>query len=134
MSLITELIERLRKEADGYIGKRTKRSVRVKHILREAADTIETLSAKVQAANMERSTAYYNGGWIPVSEKLPEENKTVIASTDYFAIFPEARYTKDGWEWAYESGADYWEELKYVIAWMPLPAPYEPQKESEEQA
>lgn len=69
-------------------------------------------------------------GWIPVSEKLPEEDKTVIASTDYFAVFPEARYTKDGWEWAYESGADYWEELEHVIAWMPLPAPYK--EESEE--
>jgi hypothetical protein len=69
MSLITELIERLRKEADGYMGYRSKRAIRVKHLLREAADTIETLSAKVHAANMERSTAYYNGGWIPVSEK-----------------------------------------------------------------
>ena len=69
--------------------------------------------------------------WIPVSEKLPEEDKTVIASTDYFAVFPEARYTKDGWEWAYESGADYWEELAHVIAWMPLPAPYKAESEEE---
>ena len=62
--------------------------------------------------------------WIPVSERLPEENKTVIASTKY-GVYPEARYTKeDGWEWAYESGADYWVELEYVTAWMPLPEPY----------
>lgn len=65
-----------------------------------------------------------HGEWIPCSERLPEENKTVIASTKY-GVFPEARYTKeDGWEWAYESGADYWEELEDVTAWMPLPEPY----------
>lgn len=66
--------------------------------------------------------------WIPVSERLPEENKTVIASTKY-GVYPEARYSKeDGWEWAYESGADYWEELEEVEAWMPLPKRYEPQE------
>ena len=63
--------------------------------------------------------------WIPCSERLPEENRTVIASTEY-GVFPEARYTKeDGWEWAYESGADYWEKIAEVKAWMPLPKPYE---------
>lgn len=67
--------------------------------------------------------------WIPVSERLPEEYKTVIASTKY-NVYSEARLTKeDGWEWAYESGADYWEEIEDVIAWMPLPEPY---KENED--
>ena len=67
--------------------------------------------------------------WIPVSERLPEENKTVIASTKY-GVYSEARYTKeDGWEWAYESGADYWVELEYVTAWMPLPEPYKVESE-----
>lgn len=63
--------------------------------------------------------------WIPVNERLPEENKTVIASTKY-GVYSEARYSKeDGWEWAYESGADYWEEIGCnVLAWMPLPQPY----------
>ena len=67
--------------------------------------------------------------WILVSERLPEENRTVIASTEY-GLYPEARYTKeDGWEWAYESGADYWEELAEVIAWIPLPPPYKVESE-----
>lgn len=63
--------------------------------------------------------------WIPCGERLPEDYETVIASVDGF-IYPEARYSKeDGWEWAYESGADYWKKIEdYVIAWMPLPKPY----------
>ena len=70
--------------------------------------------------------------WIPVSERLPEENKTVMASTK-FGVYPEVRYSKEyGWEWAYEAGADYWTELKATVtAWTPLPSPYDPQ-ESEE--
>ena len=67
--------------------------------------------------------------WIPVSEALPEENKAVMVSTEY-SIYPEAQYSKEyGWEWAYESGADYWKKLEGVTAWMPLPEPY---KETEE--
>lgn len=62
--------------------------------------------------------------WIPCKERMPEENRTVIASTEY-GVYSEARYTKeDGWEWAYEYGADYWVELDEVKAWMPLPEPY----------
>lgn len=65
--------------------------------------------------------------WIPCKERLPEENRTVIASTEYY-VYPEARYTKKyGWEWAYESGADYWVELDEdeVKAWQPLPELYQ---------
>lgn len=70
--------------------------------------------------------------WIPVSERLPEENKTVIASTKY-GVYPEAKYTKEyGWEWAYESGADYWRELDEVEAWMPLPKRYDAESEGKE--
>lgn len=62
--------------------------------------------------------------WVPVSEGTPKENETVIASTKY-GVYPEAKYTKEyGWEWAYESGSDYWVELKDVEAWMPLPKRY----------
>ena len=72
------------------------------------------------------------GKWIPVSERLPEEGQTVIASTKY-GVYPEARYTKEyGWEWAYEAGADYWKELDGVTAWIPLPERYEPQESEEE--
>lgn len=67
--------------------------------------------------------------WIPVSEGPPKDNRTVIASTEY-GVYPEARYSKaNGWEWAYESGADYWETLECVTAWKPLPEPYKAESE-----
>ncbi len=77
-----------------------------------------------------RDNGVFFSRWIPVTEKPPKEYKTVIASTDNGVIYPEARYSKkDGWEWAYESGADYWEEIESdVLAWMPLPIPYKPQE------
>lgn len=62
--------------------------------------------------------------WIPVTERLPEEYKTVIASVDT-GIYPEARFVDGRWWWALEAFADYWEEIKKdVTAWMPLPKPY----------
>ena len=63
--------------------------------------------------------------WIPVSERLPKENETVIASTKY-GVCPEAKYTKEnGWHWVSESGVkNYWTELEDVEAWMPLPKRY----------
>ena len=72
--------------------------------------------------------------WIPVSEKLPEDYKTVIASVEHGYVCPEARYSKEeGWQWAYESGTDYWQEIECdVVAWMPLPEPYKAERSGEE--
>lgn len=86
-------------------------------------ESIEALMAEGEIYDIDYSS------WIPVSERLPEENKTVIASTKY-GVYPETRYTKEyGWEWAYESGADYWRELDEVEAWKPLPESYKAESE-----
>ena len=50
--------------------------------------------------------------WIPVSERLPEENGYYLTTTMYHEVY-----------------CDYWEEERFnrteaVIAWMPLPEPY----------
>lgn len=74
--------------------------------------------------------ALEESNWIPVSKRLPEDYKIVIASVDHKYVYPEARYSKEyGWEWAYESGADYWVEIRgNVDAWMSLPKPYKPEE------
>lgn len=80
-------------------------------------------------------------GWIPVSEKLPEDEKECLVTLEKVYGTPEklygiANYLKFG-------DAGYWNEKKYrylewdkhsdghggtrmykVIAWMPLPEPY----------
>lgn len=132
MSMITEQVKRLRSEAAGMILQNGTTA----RLLREAADTIEQLAAKVRAANMERSTAYYHGGWMPVKEGLPED------SGEYFVTVIDEddetyRHTGNAW---YAHPKDYdvekgeWRELmmdEKVIAWMPLPEPYREDGETE---
>ena len=92
----------------------------------------EICSLAIKALEQEPSRSEKSNKWIPVGEMLPEENETVIASTDY-GVYPEARCSKeDGWEWAYEAGADYWVKFKGVTAWMPLPEPYKAESEGKE--
>jgi hypothetical protein len=67
-----------------------------------------------------------SGEWIPVSERLPEENKQVL-------IQYRTRYRDDVNLFDVTSRADhnYWQGIGReidVIAWMPLPEPYEPQE------
>ena len=52
------------------------------------------------------------GHWIPVSERLPEENGYYLTTTMYHEVY-----------------CDYWEGERFgrteaVIAWMSLPEPY----------
>ncbi|MBQ1572195.1 MAG: DUF551 domain-containing protein [Clostridiales bacterium] len=93
---------------------------------------IQEYQEMIDALTMAKEALEQEPRWIPVSERLPEENKTLIASTEY-EVCPETRYTKeDGWEWAYESGAGYWEKLAGVKAWMPLPELYKAESEDKE--
>lgn len=120
MSLISEQVRRLRefaktlKYADEY------------NLVNGAADTIEELSAKLHKSQMERSNQYYNGGWIPVSERLPEKNDVYQVAVNSWGcptrdVDGFMAHTDRKWE-VYGNK---------VIAWMPLPELHEPQ-ESEE--
>ena len=73
--------------------------------------------------------------WIPVSERLPEEDTNVLCWYEYFRYGNYNKmyqtygvgtyFGRFGWT------GDITGEQARVIAWMPLPKPYEPQ-ESEE--
>ena len=116
MSLISKQIDELRAYAKDRKGELAK-------LINDAADTIEVLSAKLHASNMDRSSQYYNDGWIPCSERLPEEYGNYLITTydedvDIGTIDPKK---KNVWS-ACDADGFYW--LKEVIAWMSLPEPY----------
>ena len=153
MSMITSLINQLRtyaKIADQLEKLRGKERTGVVKALYEAADTIEALSAKLHALQMERSSQHYHGGWIPCSERLPElHQETYIDSSGEEHRFRRSddvlgcyRYEDDlegdDYDMAVVDYSDFfngtlkWESLSPsccsesvdVVAWMPLPEPY----------
>lgn len=59
--------------------------------------------------------------WIPVSERLPEENEMVIVTSE-FGNVTLSTYWKKSYFW----------DDNHVIAWMPLPEPYKAESEDKE--
>lgn len=86
--------------------------------IKGAADTIEELSEKLARANMERSAAYYNDGWIPVSSgKLPKRGEIISAT-----ILIESQQRRFVSQIMYD---DSWLDNDWkMIAWKPLDEPY----------
>ena len=117
MSMISEQIQALRDLSAVYIGNGLPK------VFADAADTIEELSAKLATANMERSTAYHNGGWIPCSERLPKEETDVLVQWGEHADMSTARIRKGEWHvhgiFLTKVG-----NPEVITAWMPLPEPY----------
>ena len=66
-------------------------------------------------------------GWIPISEKLPEDGEWAIF-TDGNLMSIE-RYKMDALDHFYPEGRYF--NLEDAVAWMPLPKKYEPQKGGE---
>ena len=73
----------------------------------------------------------YNGGWIPCSERLPEDGTDVLVQFEYYRYGNYNRlfqtigisYTYNG-EWSgFVNGSSGWSDLR-IIAWQPLPEPY----------
>lgn len=67
---------------------------------------------------VEQVAAEYNNGWIPVEERLPEENTNVIACFAHGTV--TEMYFYDG---IFHGVYDY--TTKVIIAWQPLPEPYQ---------
>lgn len=79
-----------------------------------------------------RQEGYTVQKWIPCSEQMPESGEDVIVWFEYFRYgeyeclyqtYGIGNYNKnyDDWMVNHETG---WDQLR-VIAWMPLPEPYE---------
>jgi len=119
MSLITKQVKELQEEANLCIidGNRI-----MADMLRKAADEIEELSAKLQAAQMERSSAHYHNGWIPVDERLPEKTGFYLATIDGELVGSEMPFVglAEFWDGKWFDDED---DYKAILAWMPLPEP-----------
>lgn len=127
---ISEQVKELREYADGY--KKSDFGVDgIVKILYQAADTIESLSAKLQAANMERSAEDCGGGWILCKDRLPEEGVKVLVWFEYFRYGEYNRlfqtigisYTYNGQWSGFVNDSSGWDKLS-ILAWQPLPEPY----------
>ena len=87
---------------------------RFNHVIRTAIDDIVADRKKEE--------------WIPCSERLPEEGKEVLISSDGGLYIAELEILE---------GNVYWNEtieyrsVKRVSAWMPLPKPYEAERKEE---
>ena len=144
MSLTTKQINELRAYAKDRKGELAK-------LIADAADTIEVLSAKLHASQMERSSQYYHGGWIPCQERLPEEDGdylvlyyTPSAYKPYYTYdvtsFANDLYRIDKYDFSdkKEQKGWYYCDQEYgfcednsVYAWMPLPEPLREEGENE---
>lgn len=123
MNMISEQVKKLRKLADDmekYVGLTPK-----PHILREAADTIEALSAKLPAANTERS-AEDCGKWIPCKNK--PQRKRDESSRPVLVRYKDETANPDVCDYNFLTGKFVFIEkdvTKYVKEWREIPG-YEP--------
>ncbi len=126
MSMISNQINALRSVAQA--AKIEGHEMYANH-LEAAGETIEELAKKNHTLNMERSSAHYNRGWVPCSDRLPDTGDmylTTMEKVDNCKVSVYENYFSfsDGWE------SEEFGEYK-VIAWMPLPEPYKEVEDNE---
>lgn len=69
-----------------------------------------------------------SGGWIPCSERLPEDESYILVSFENATMLDIARYEENDEGGTFYPGDDEKSYSSYGIfvnAWMPLPTPYE---------
>ena len=123
MSMITNLIDRLRKEKSYKTAQK---------LIDESADAIEMLSEKLRSLQMELSIQRHNAGWIPCEDKLPEIGANGF-SDDVLVCF-DNKHDDECVDICYYH-IDHWivastaEQTENVVAWMPLPERYKKEGE-----
>lgn len=116
MSMISEQINKLREAVKSY---RPYVPYYVIGLLHNAADTIESLSAKL--ADMDRSAEDCGGGWIPCKDRLPEIEQTVLLSLRSLDVCVGFRANTEGYFYSEGEGYALYEN---VLAWRVPPEPY----------
>lgn len=127
---ISEQVKELRKATRWFEGTGLQETIK---LVNDAADTIESFSAKLQAANIERP-AEDSGGWI--TDRIPTKEEcgdspsgkefavTVCANSRKTLVMDFVYETVRGKEvahWKWRDRISPWE----VIAWHKLPEPYQ---------
>ena len=85
------------------------------------------LEWKKQYFELIESEAGAGQGWIPCSERLPEDESYILVSFENSTMPDIARYEEDDEGGTFYPRDDEKSYLRYglfVIAWMPLPKPY----------
>lgn len=123
MNMVSELIQKLRKY-ENFVVMLSDYTCK---LLKQAADMIEDLSAKVASQNMERSSQYDGGGWVPVDERLPEDGKAVLVWYEYFR-YGEHNCMFQTYRIGYQFDGHWSGDVSGIkarcIAWQPLPQNY----------
>ena len=117
MAYVSETVERLRRISSMV-------DIEFEKTINEAANLISELSLKLQNSQMERSSQYYNGGWIPCSERLPKEDGMYIVTQLTYSISNGKVINKSVEYVEFSDGK--WRRNKHlkVIAWQQLPQLY----------
>ena len=68
--------------------------------------------------------------WIPVSERLPEKNVEVLATTKWDEVTIAEMYSANDW-FIHEGATN--AKTDGIVAWMPLPPCFEPQESEVEE-
>lgn len=109
----------------------TKRNMKIKDIENYMVFEDECVKKNFTLKNLLETKEKYQ--WIPVEEKLPEQNKYILLSFDNFSIPQVGRYEED----EEGNGAFYLgdeeetciSQLLFVNAWMELPEQYKEEEQ-----
>lgn len=90
-------------------------------LLKDDSDTCKESGSKLDLISRLKASAEAVQGWIPCSERLPNNDGCVLVTIDDGIEF--GKYEDGSWSiWVCEHW-DKW-DAKGTIAWMPLPEPY----------
>lgn len=88
---------------------------------------IPITEAKLQLRDIPSTHQADNNGWIPCSERLPDIEADVMLSLRSLDVYTGFRANTEGC--FYVEGEGY-VEFENVLAWQPLPQPYQPKGDS----